>query len=115
MPSRWQNDYTMNFVGTVHNMTLCDWTGYQKGSGFVGGDGDGEGGRLALLRLLTSQRAACYEKFSLIQITISNVFENSCSVVYPDFSSAHVVFDSLAKQCSQIPVPCIVAKNHGDT
>ena len=78
----------MNFVGTVHNINKpCEWTGYQKGGG-----GEGVvwcycdcllgGGRLV--------------RKILIPITISNVFENSRSVVYLVFSSAHVVFDSLA-------------------
>ena len=92
----------MNFVGTVHNMKPCEWTGYQKGGGWGGG-------RLALLRLLTG-RGRLVRKIQ-IPITISNVFENSCSVVYLVFSSAHVVFDSLAIHRSQIPVRFIVTKN----
>ena len=63
----------------------------------------------------------------LIPITIANVFENSCSVVYLVFSSGHVYFDSLAMHRSQIPVRFTVTKNprksfvqslaftHGDT
>ena len=92
----------MNFVGTVHNMKPCEWTGYQKGRG-----GEGVvwcycdclmgGGRLV--------------RKILIPITISSVVENSCSVVYPVFASTHVVFDSLAIHRSQIPVRFIVTKN----
>ena len=117
MNNRWQNELRRD--GPQNETLRVDWVSERRSGG--GGKGGGGWG----LGLFGAAATAYWAEGGLlgkilIPITISNVFENTCSVVYLVFSSAHVFFDLLAMHHSQIPVRFIVTKNprksfvHGD-